>query len=406
MNVLMIGRSDSLCKEIQLYGKEHGVYILEEENINKKNNNQIHNNVKDIYEAEYIQSNEFMQIIERLNKSVEFDLVIPAFEYSVVPANLIAKFLNLPRIGDTGATIFTDKIELRKFCLATNIPCPKFSEIFEVSDLIKFYDNNPIVFKPANRHGSLGVKMINNRKEIEKVFNYTTTANEKKHVPERNLKWRYIAEEMVYGNEYSVEVFVQKGKILFVNFTNKRKYNNEFFVESGHRIPSDLTKNQMDDLRRYMEIIVEEAHVQDAILHAEWIINDTKKYIIECAGRRPGDNIPELISRSYGKSFYSAYFEILAGIEINFPQNPSKYVGIQYFVAKEGFLKEISGLDILDRNDLGIIHWEINKREGEYIPLAKNSWDRIGYFIVESENEVELNRVIDEIESKVCFNTI
>ncbi|SHK51869.1 ATP-grasp domain-containing protein [Paramaledivibacter caminithermalis] len=403
-NVLMIGRGSKLCKEIMRYNQNYSIYIIEEPDILKKMKSIQVDNIVEIRTARYHQSNDYLKVVQEWAKFIKFDLVIPAFEYSVYPANEAAKLLSLPRIGDIGAQIFTNKIRFREFCRANNIPHPRFGKIETKSDLEHFFKGKPIIFKPANRHASLGVVKINNINEISKAFDFTTSADENLLVPERQLKWEYIAEDMIYGDEYSVEIFVNNGEIQFFNITEKQKFNNGYFVESGHKVPANLDKNIKLAIQKHMKNIVKSAQIETSVLHAEWIIQNNREWIIECAGRIPGDRIPDLISHAYGFNFKEYYLEMLSGKTMTINRSPLRHAAIRYFEAPEGILEKVNGIEILDNPDSNVILWEIGKSPGDFISQVKCSWDRIGFFITYGDCEEILNQRINSVLNNISFD--
>lgn len=404
MNILMIGKSSGLCKIIYKINPEAKVYIIEESDILKKLKQFDYPNIKGVYEAKYHQSNEYMNIVEDISKTIKFDAVIPAFEYSVKPANKAAHFLNAPKLGDIGAEIFTDKIEFRKFCKEIGIPHPNFSEIKSLQELKDFFKGNPIIFKPANRHASLGVVKINSLEEIDDMYTYTKNADENVYVPNRNLMWKYLAEDYVEGQEYSVEILVQSNQIKFFNITQKQKFKNGYFVEAGHIVPADIESINQQQLMHYMELLIKKAKVEDAVLHAEWIINKNRMWIIECAARRPGDNIPELITLAYEFPFYETYIRLLSGETISSPNKNNKICAIKYFNSTTGVLKSITGTEILGDYTLNVESWDISKNPGDIISNISSSWDRIGYYIIKAESYSELADRMKIIDNKVAFN--
>lgn len=80
-------------------------------------------------------------------------------------------------------------------------------------DLLDFAGDGPVVVKPANRQASMRVQLLDrvDRATAEQAWAHTAGASEYEQVPDRELAWRFVAEERLVGPEYSVEVLVRAG---------------------------------------------------------------------------------------------------------------------------------------------------------------------------------------------------
>lgn len=404
-NILQIGRYTKIIKTLANMGlnDEYRFYIIEEPDILKKMEPFNSPLIEQIAESKYHNSDEYMEVVKAWSKEIRFDAVLAGFEYCVKPANKAAKYLNLLRIGDKGAEAFTNKINLRNLCESAQIPHPRYKKINSLEELSRFFKGNPIIFKPANRQASIGVIKITDAEEIEHAYNETVSSTEAVLVPDREIFYDFIAEDFIEGYEVSVECLVKDKKVIFINYTNKDKFSSRYFVEAGHFVPGELTEPVKDKLKLYKNRLVEAAEVENGVLHSEWIVSNGIPMLVECAARIPGDSISELITTAYGFNFRKAFLDIMVNNDTHINNQNNTIAAVQFFSAKPGRLKEIKNMNILQNNRKQIVDWHIGVNIGDYIREFKNSWDRIGYFIVQADSYNELHETIRSIHDGVVF---
>ncbi|PTE69743.1 hypothetical protein BUY46_01030, partial [Staphylococcus devriesei] len=383
-NILLVGFNIRVITQLEISKKDISLYIIEEKEIYTNNFSTFNSPIieKIIFGA-YQQSNEALSLIKKLSMDIAFSAVISGREYAVSLTNKIAKYLKLPRIGDLAANCFTNKYILRQNCNNIGIPQPKYQKI---NNILEVKSQNilsfPKILKPSNRQSSVGVVLINKEEECETAWNITTSAKEEGVlVSKRNFTWEYQAEELLIGNEVSVEVLISNSNIVFENITQKHTTQTEYFVELGHTVPAtNIEEDIKYKLHTLTNKLVKGLDVKYGVLHVEWMITEDGPYLIECAGRAPGDNITELISYSYNINFFEKLLEVLIG-EYNqdLKLEPYYITGIKYFDPPIGVFKGVQGLNKLGQYK-EIIKYELHLKENERIKKLDSSWNRIGYY--------------------------
>ena len=400
--ILMIGLSVSILNKLR-HRDDIEVYAIEEEEICKNNKlDQVKNPVlKKLILAKYLESDEYVEVVKKMNDELHFDGVLPARDYSVRATAKISEILGLPGIGAENGKILTNKCLLRNACEKYGIPHPRFKKINTIEELYEFYNGNPLIFKPATLQASIGISKIAKERDIKEAWERTTNANEiSNNMVSRKLNREHIAEEYVGGTEYSIEALVKNGEIVFTNITEKITYE-ETFVERGHIAPANLDIDLRDMLIKEKKNLIDKLEIGSALLHSEWKVYNGQPYLIECAARVPGDYIFELIEHAYGFKFIDTYLRILSNDEFEIIEENSKVSSIRFFNAKPGLIKEIAGIENLLRPE--IVDWSIDKNIGDVVKKVNSSWDRVGYFIVISDNHNQLDELCQDILNSVEF---
>lgn len=405
--ILLIGMAENFIKYTQ-HRDDMRFLVIEEKDLFYANNCEgvRYKNLIGVYIGEYMHSTECISIARKLNEEMKIDAVIPGRDYAVETATAIAEELGVNSLGMGAAKALTNKFLLRNACVKGDIFQPKYCKINSVEELKKFCKNNkPVILKPSNRQASLGISLITEDSDILGAYEYTTSADEdKRRIAMRDFKKEYIAEQYIEGEEYSTELLVLDGKIVFSNITKKDTMENAF-VELQHVVPGNdyLSPKAIKTLEEQTHFLVSLLDVGSGILHAEWKMNNDIPYLIECAGRIPGDYICRLIGLAFDINFYEETCNIYLGLFSKHIGQPVRYAVNRYFTAKEGKVIEIQGKEKLDTEN--VVQYNINYSIGEDVPVVKSSWDRIGNFIIVNDKIEELEKEKRLILDSVKFIT-
>ena len=330
--------------------------------------------------SEYVHRSSPLVVPEEI--SAKASVVIPALEYSVVAAAVLAEHLGVPGAGSSAARVFTDKIELRRVAAKAGIPGPRFAEVrnaYELSGAVAAVSpsGNDLVLKPANRAGSIGVEVFSPSADLDAAWARMTMATDAQLVPDRELSWRYLVEERMEGVEVSVECLVVNGVVHFVNFTDKITADGAHPVELGHVVPGPLAEPHRDHLVDLMERLIHATGFCTGILHAEWFLTASGPGLVECAARIPGDRITDLISHAYEQEFLPEYLTVLRGNRPRMRQKPRCASAIRFLQSPPGQVLSVLGLDRAASLP-GVQAVNCSVVEGQRIQTLRSSWDRVG----------------------------
>lgn len=404
-NLLLMGIAPGILKDIE-HREDLKVFAIEEHSIFKSNypNGLESKNLENILFGGYINSIEYLEILESLHERVTIHGIIPVREYSVLAAAQAAAKLRLPGLGINAAEAFRNKNILREKCSQYDINQPRFKKIKTYRQLCEFYDGHSLIFKPANRQASLGISRIDQSEDLEAAWHYTTTASEDaKRMVEREFEKEYIAEELIIGPEFSIETLVQNGAPIFSNITRKTS-TSETYVELQHIVPANIQMELGEKLLEQKYHLIKSLKVEDGILHSEWKVDNDKPYLLECAGRIPGDSICDLITHSYQFNLCNSICDISLGNQPKVYNTPQFMSAIRFLTPTTGLLKEIKNKEALNCEQ--IIKWQINVKPGGEVKPLSSSWNRAGYFIASEKDHNSLYELIEKVDKELTFITV
>jgi hypothetical protein len=361
---------------------------------NLKNLNAEHPNIL-IDEMATLASDDFARLAELLSKwqqSFNIKGVICNREQHVVLAAFATEFTGCRGPGMFASLISRDKVKQRRLLSDFG---PKYEVIF-ASDAIERVSHLtfPLVFKPADGSGSIGVKRINSYDEAQEYLKSNGNTDV------------FLAEALVEGREFSVESIIKDGVIQFVGIVEKctNEKTSNFFVETGHRLPAlQITPLESRHLMDVNQKILKRLQFDTGISHAEFRIDLSGNIVLmEIAVRPPGDAIIELYSRVYEFNFVCEFIKLMKNEIFNFPTAPIKFASQIYLEMKYGKFFRVSHSDpmvaVKYHRAGDVASWPYSPNPEIFVELpigailspTQSSVGRIGSFVVEASNAEEL----------------
>ncbi|MFC0430670.1 ATP-grasp domain-containing protein [Kutzneria buriramensis] len=305
--------------------------------------------------------------------------VVPLLEYATPFAARLAERYGLPGASLGAANIMRDKALLRQVTAAAGVRNPEMAPAHSPADVLSFMRQHPgpVVLKPANRQASVGTQVIYDPNDVLRAWLACVAQDEGILVPDRAVELRMLVERYVAGDEYSVEMLVQRGKPVFANVTAKQLFPGSRPVELAHLVPADIPPALTATLGAQTARVVDVTGFRDGIVHCEWIVADGVPHLVECAGRCPGDGIMEIIERAYPVPLLRTYFEIMKGRQPSAPM-PSKARGgaaVRFVAVEPGTVDSINGVEAA-REAPGVFLADVMVAAGHKVTGLRSSWDR------------------------------
>lgn len=328
---------------------------------------------------------------ETLNVAKEFNvngLITTSTDKPLVMMARVAKELKLPFYSVDTAINSTDKLRMKMIFIRNRIPCALGVEIRKASD---YLGNFPVIVKPRDNSGSRGVFFCDDKAELENIFDEVMSFTKKDTV---------LVEEFIEGREFSIESLHHHGEHIVLQFTEKTTTHFPYNVELEHKQPADLNNGMKDKIRQIISKIGISFGFENCASHTELKITSLGEIkIIETSPRLGGDFITShLVPLSTGINMESLLLDIAVGNSISSSERVDKASMAYFFHFHPGSLN----VDLKRRLKIlktikGVVDFEFSLRDGENIPIIKNSLDRYGHIIFQAENKEKLLKMKKEI---------
>ncbi|WNV85221.1 ATP-grasp domain-containing protein [Umezawaea sp. Da 62-37] len=305
--------------------------------------------------------------------------VIPLVEYATSFAARLAERLGIPGASSGAAALLRDKPLLRRATRAAGIANPVCREVDSPGAVREFMaeHHGPVILKPTNRQAAVGIRVLHEPGEVDEAWAVCVVHDEGIFVPDRPMPLRMLVETYVHGHEYSVEMLVRDGEPLFANVTDKMLFPGPYPVERGHVVPAAIGPDLRALLAERTTDVLRATGFGTGVVHCEWIVRDDTPFLVECAGRLPGDGIAELLERAYGFSLGRAYFALMRGDDVPaLPTEAARTAVVCFNDAVPGTITAITDLDQI-RALPGVVSSSKGVSVGDTVRELHSSWDRL-----------------------------
>ncbi|WP_327121843.1 ATP-grasp domain-containing protein [Streptomyces sp. NBC_01341] len=389
--VIMVGFAWTSVAAIGAFQPDASVIVIEEPDVVRKRG--LRSAVRgaevigDLVECEY-QLAGAADAFHRAHPGLAPAAIAPTVEDATLFAARLAECYGLPGAGLGAAQVLHDKSLLRGVTRAAGIPNPESQAVQSPAQVEAFMAAHPgpAVLKPADRQGAVGTRVL--RSADQAVEAWAECAAEcsalsgSVWVPDRAVPVRMLVERYVSGREYSVEMLVSAGSALFGNVTEKDLYPGPRPVERGHLVPADIPAELDTLLREQTERVVRAVGFGTGMVHCEWIVEAGTPYLVECAGRPPGDEIAELIEWAYDTELVRAFWTLLRGEPLArpLPRRARRAAAIRFLGAPAGVVASLDGLAAAYAVP-GVMACGFLVEPGARTREPHHSLDRVGYSI-------------------------
>ncbi|HEU5226168.1 MAG TPA: ATP-grasp domain-containing protein [Ktedonobacteraceae bacterium] len=255
--------------------------------------------------------------------------------------------------------------------------------------------NAPIVLKPHNLQGSVGVVKVASAAELATAFQTCL-----EHCEEPLI----LAEEFIHGREISIEAMVYQGKVVLFGVTEKMLYSASF-VEAGHTSPDSGPEMSYVQYENLVRQIVQAIGITFGPLHLEGFQTQRGFVCGEIHTRYGGDHIVTLTELAAKCDMTSPIFAELGDIpyRVTFGA-PKEVAGIRFLNIAPGTITAVEGIDEA-RNVPGVVDIEVTCKPGELVKPVDSSFDRVGWVLAKAADREKLEIIFRQALRTLCIVT-
>ena len=297
----------------------------------------------------------------------------------------VCEEMGLPGPSYISAQISNNKHFMRERMKQAGMLIPKCFCIHSLEELMNEICelSFPIVIKPTDVSGSIGVMYVESQKELMASCRKALELSNNREV---------ILEEYLVGKEYSVETLSQNGIHNVIAVTQKNLTDLPYFVEQGHIIPADITEKEYKEIKDYVGRFLSVCSIDNSASHTELRMTKNGPVIIETGARIGGDQITaDLVPLATGISMHENIARIALGLKLNIDNRINRYAGIQ-FIMNENYNEIMNNIEKI-RTKEGIVRLKVDDiglDTGIKKHKTTNSRERHGYYIGVADTREDL----------------
>ncbi|MBT2420969.1 ATP-grasp domain-containing protein [Streptomyces sp. ISL-22] len=334
--------------------------------------------------VDYADTERVLPVVRSLSQTFPFQMVISPWELGLLPAAKIDHALGLGGNSLDTVEMLLDKSRMRRHLNASGIS-PVAAEVGRTEqDLREFARANglPIVVKPIDEAGSIGIFMVREESDITSVVERFHALG--KQIDKKDLAGdldRFLMEEYLDGPEISVETLSFDGRHVLVGVTDKVCADSGF-VETGHSQPSRHPGPLLREVEELVMKFLDAVGLRHGPAHTEIKLTSRGPVIIESHNRVGGDRIHELTEIAYGVDLDRYALGSRFGLIEPLQRSPRPVAGaaIRFFTPPPGRVTEVTGAEAI-ADDPALFDLVISVEPGDEVRPLTWSEDRVGHVI-------------------------
>lgn len=198
------------------------------------------------------------QEIRQIIKENNIDYIFPLYNDMLLPY-----IHDLVGITKEQSDILSNKQRYTEYAYKLGIPVPRTQAY-----IAKF----PVIAKPANGTGGIGIKVLNNDSEYEHF---------KKDIHYNDLDSHYIFQEVIEGPTVSVSGRIVNGECIIDCVYDIEVSNLPFRAETGFTWPSKSSTIVQQDIKHYCRTMCESLDYTNGPFMADFVVQDETAYLVD-----------------------------------------------------------------------------------------------------------------------------
>ncbi|WP_121616720.1 ATP-grasp domain-containing protein [Virgibacillus halodenitrificans] len=332
---------------------------------------------------DYYNNSEMMHVLKEINELDRLNIIIAIDEVDIERAGFFREYFNINNGQNLfSAVAYRDKFWMKEIIKSSNIPVPAYREIKNTDEAISFSRQYgyPVVLKPKNGMGSMGVHKVNSEMEL------CNTGFENVHMIEQYID---------FENMYSVDGLVINNEVFFASVCRYNQSTIDYIDEGNVSIieivdPKEEIHSRLLDANK--QIISSLPKSKNAFSFHTEIFHSTDDKLIFCetASRAGGARIVEAINQSYGIQLEECTVKLQSGIwtnnSISISSTPNFLSAVILIPKREGKVRKIPST-IPFR---WVTEYQPRVKVGDCITGVNHSSDTIASLIVTGNTKEEL----------------
>ena len=315
------------------------------------------------------------------------NVITACIDQPLVTVAYVAEKLGFPtQFSYKKALLVTNKQQMKMRMWESGIPTSRFKIINDANEDIRDL-RFPLMIKPADCNGSLGVRKANNHEEYVEFFNKASMCSRTHSV---------IVEEFVEGKEVGIDCYIKDGKaqLLMMGEVRKRKIGTNVLLIYQTYIPADIQEGAKKNIQRIADQIASAFELDNTPLLIQTMVNGDDVSVIEFAPRIGGASKYRTIQAKTGFNILHANVGAVFGEVPEIKTIPDdNYFSRNHVYTYPCVFSHVEGADALIEK--GIIEEYIPyKSSGMEIGTNYASRDRIGSFLVKAPTFEEMKQKI------------
>lgn len=201
----------------------------------------------------------------------------------------------------------------------------------------------PGVLKPATGVASLFTVRFDSEDELRARFEeFQAAARGHGAAAIREMEGRWLVEEYLDGDAYSVESLTLGGETTHIAICQKGAMSRPFFLETGHVCPAPLNRGERSEVLDVSERAIRALGITDGITHTELKLTSRGIRVLEVGARMGGGSIRQVVRLATGVDLLAVTLELARGRRPQVAPGPDRAAASRsYFPARPATVRDV-----------------------------------------------------------------
>ncbi|WP_234434104.1 ATP-grasp domain-containing protein [Streptomyces sp. NRRL F-5126] len=329
--------------------------------------------------------------------------VVAGWEFLSLTATRLAGRLGLPGHDVAGAEAARNKWEMALAFAEHRVPSPRSLAAVSAESAAAAVKaagwDFPLVVKPAENAGSVGVTVVGSFAELPAAFAAARawTAEFPYGIP---LDTSVLVQEYLHGPEFSVESVVADGHAVHLAVTRKLTTGGDIREELGHTVPAELDAGLRERILDTAERALSALGLRNGVAHTELKATPDGPRVIEVGARPPGGHIVKVVEQALGVSETRAYLQVAVGLAPDVTPSRHEGAAIRFLTTEDcGTFAGLTGP--ADRP--GVAAVQAYMAPGDPVDHAHERHSRVGHVLVRATSAADADRIAEEVAADVAI---
>ncbi|MBN6038031.1 ATP-grasp domain-containing protein [Amycolatopsis sp. 195334CR] len=332
--------------------------------------------------------------MERLHANDPVDVVVGLRHYSLPALAAVATALGVPSTPGPAHTVAQDKADVRAL-IAEGAPRPVAYRICrDERELAAFAAETgyPLIVKPVVGAGKEGVHSVRDAAEIGRAWRHAAATGV-----------AVLAEELVTGQELSVELRSVGGRHEVLAVTDKLTTGPPNFVELRHVLPARIGAAEAEAVATEAVRAVTAIGHRDGPTHVEFVLTADGPAVVEINRRMAGDQIFELLHLATGRNLMRESLLDAIGVAHEPPADLGFGAAIRFPVAaRSGRVAEPLPAVAVP----GLVRARFVVVSGEMVHPPVTNHDRLGQLVTVADTAREAAEAADSADRLIAVRLL
>jgi biotin carboxylase len=247
----------------------------------------------------------------------------------------------------------------------------------------------PMIVKPVDAAGSRGIALVRETAELVGAIREARAWSPRDRV---------IVEEFVTGRHFSVEAFMEGGRLAVMAVSERTVTGPPSFITVSHLLPAELDPATAQRIRHQVELVCAAIGLRKGPVNLDLVVDHRDEaYLVELGARLGGNGLCRLIARTLGVDLVEPAIRLAVGerVRLRRARRSRHRAGVVYALhaPHRGILAAVDGGQAV-RQIPEVLELELHATIGSTVHAYEQAADKLGYLTLVGDSPAQVRSAL------------